>query len=112
MRPDMRWAEIGSKALNRMSAMLTNDIHEVCGRSRTKDEFVTCGGIALSNVNPSTLECRRHPGLYFAGEVLDVDAVTGGFNLQAAWTMGYVVAKSISQVESSPVLRRLWPTQE
>lgn len=112
MRPDMRWAEIGSKALKRMSAMLTNDIHEVCGRSRTKDEFVTCGGIALSNVNPSTLECRRHPGLYFAGEVLDVDAVTGGFNLQAAWTMGYVVAKSISQVESSPVLRRLWPTQE
>ncbi|MGN1228470.1 MAG: NAD(P)/FAD-dependent oxidoreductase, partial [Prevotella sp.] len=59
-------------------------------------EFVTCGGVALSNVNPSTLECRSHPNLYFAGEVLDVDAVTGGFNLQAAWTMGYVVAKSIS----------------
>ena len=96
MRPDMRWAEIGSKGLNRMAAMLTNDIHAVSGRCRTKDEFVTCGGVALSNLNPSTLECRHHPNLYFAGEVLDVDAVTGGFNLQAAWTMGYVVAKSIS----------------
>ena len=55
---------------------------------------MTCGGVALSNVNPSTLECRLHPGLYVAGEVLDVDAITGGFNLQAAWTMAYVVAKS------------------
>ena len=49
----------------------------------------------MKNINPSTLECRKHNRLYFAGEVLDVDAVTGGFNLQAAWTMGYVVAKSI-----------------
>ena len=52
--------------------------------------------MALSNVNPATLESKRHPGLYFAGEVLDIDAVTGGFNLQAAWTTGYVAAQAIA----------------
>lgn len=55
--------------------------------------------MALSEINPSTLECRRLPGLFFAGEVLDVDAVTGGFNLQAAWTMGYVAACNLSVEE-------------
>ena len=75
--------------------MLTNHVFSVTGKNKFKEEFVTCGGVALSNVNSSTLECRLHSGLYFAGEVLDVDALTGGFNLQAAWTMGYVVAKNI-----------------
>ena len=74
--------------------MLTNQVFDITGKNKFKEEFVTCGGVALSNVNPSTIECRLHPGLYFAGEVLDVDAITGGFNLQAAWTMAYVVAKS------------------
>ena len=93
IRPDMRWAEMGRKSFNRMAAMLTNHIFDISGKNKFKDEFVTCGGVALSNINPSTLESRHHPGLYFAGEVLDVDAITGGFNLQAAWTMGYIVAK-------------------
>lgn len=93
IRPDMRWAEMGRKSFNRMAAMLTNHIFDISGKNKFKDEFVTCGGVALSNINPSTLESRQHPGLYFAGEVLDVDAITGGFNLQAAWTMGYIVAK-------------------
>ena len=93
IRPDMRWAEMGRKSFNRMAAMLTNHIFDITGKNKFKDEFVTCGGVALSNINPSTLESRQHPGLYFAGEVLDVDAITGGFNLQAAWTMGYIVAK-------------------
>ena len=95
IRPDMRWAEMGRKSFNRMAAMLTNHIFDITGKNKFKDEFVTCGGVALSNINPSTLESRQHPGLYFAGEVLDVDAITGGFNLQAAWTMAFVVAKSI-----------------
>ena len=95
VRHDMRWAEMGKKSFNRMSAMLTNHVFDVTGKNKFKEEFVTCGGVALTNINPSTLECRHHPGLYFAGEVLDVDAITGGFNLQAAWTMAYVVAKSI-----------------
>ena len=82
--------------MNRLVNTLTNDEYQVRGRSRFKEEFVTCGGVALSNINLSTLECKTHPGLYFAGEVLDVDAITGGFNLQAAWSMGYVIAQSIA----------------
>ena len=57
---------------------------------------MTCGGIALSEISPNTLESKKHPGLYLAGEVLDVDAITGGFNLQAAWSMAYSVAEAIS----------------
>ncbi len=96
IREDARWAELGSKGMNRLVNTLTNDEYQVRGRSRFKEEFVTCGGVALSNINLSTLECKTHPGLYFAGEVLDVDAITGGFNLQAAWSMGYVIAQSIA----------------
>lgn len=95
IRHGMRWAEMGRKSFNRMAALLTNHVFDVTGKNKFKEEFVTCGGVALSNINPSTLECRGHQGLFFAGEVLDVDAITGGFNLQAAWTMGYVVAKNI-----------------
>lgn len=96
IREDARWAELGVKGMNRLVNTLTNDEYRVCGKSRFKEEFVTCGGVALSNVNPNTLESKAHPGLYFAGEVLDVDAITGGFNLQAAWTMGYTVARAIA----------------
>lgn len=95
LSPSMRWADLGKKGLNRLVAVLTGNTLQVDGKNRFKDEFVTCGGIGLANVNPNTLECRTCEGLYFAGEVLDVDAVTGGFNLQAAWTMGYVAAESI-----------------
>ncbi len=96
IREDARWAELGSKGMNRLVNTLSNDEYQVRGKSRFKEEFVTCGGVALSNINLSTLECKTHPGLYFAGEVLDVDAITGGFNLQAAWSMGYVIAQSIA----------------
>jgi len=97
IREDARWAEIGPKGLNRLSETLTNDSYHIKGQSRFKDEFVTCGGVALSNIDYKTLECKKHPGLYFAGEILDVDAITGGFNLQAAWSTGYLAAVSISQ---------------
>lgn len=92
----VRWREVGQKQLNRFAAVLSADVWPVQGQNRHKEEFVTCGGVALSNVNLSTLEAKSHPGLYFAGEVLDVDAVTGGFNLQAAWSMAYVVAKAVT----------------
>ena len=82
------------KTLRRMAAQLTNHVFQISGRNPYKEEFVTCGGVALTELHPATLECKRHPGLYFAGEVADVDAITGGFNLQAAWTMGYVAAKN------------------
>lgn len=94
---DRRWAEIGSKGLNRIISTLTSDIYPVVGRNKFKGEFVTCGGVSLADIDPKTLESRQHPGLYFAGEVTDVDAVTGGFNLQAAWTMGWVAARAIAQ---------------
>lgn len=96
IQDDARWAELGTKGANRLVNTLINDGYQIRGKSRFKEEFVTCGGVALSNINLSTLECKTHPGLYFAGEVLDVDAITGGFNLQAAWSMGYVVARSIT----------------
>ena len=92
---EQKWAGVGSKDLRRLAAGCTNHLLTISGRNRHKEEFVTCGGVALSEINPSTLECRRHPRLFFAGEVLDVDAVTGGFNLQAAWTMGYVAASNL-----------------
>lgn len=95
LRPDIRWAELGSKGLNRLTAVLTQDSYPVSGKGKFKEEFVTAGGIGLSNIDLSTLESRKYPGLFFAGEVLDIDAITGGFNLQAAWSTGYVCARSI-----------------
>src|SRR5574344_2143576 len=98
LNPSQRWCELGKKGFNRLVSTLTNNLYSINGKNRFKEEFVTCGGVSLSNVNPKTLECRTCPHLYFAGEILDVDAITGGFNLQAAWTMGFVVAKSIHAV--------------
>ena len=99
IRSDARWAELGNKGFNRLAGTLTCDEYQVRGKSRFKEEFVTCGGVALSDIEMETLECRKHPGLFFAGEVLDVDAITGGFNLQAAWSTGYRVAVSIASKE-------------
>ena len=96
LRPDIRWAELGSKGLNRLVATLTQDAYAIAGKTKFREEFVTCGGVALGNLDPVTLESKTHPGLYFAGEVLDIDAITGGFNLQAAWTTGAVVARSLA----------------
>lgn len=101
LRADIRWGEIGSKGKSRLAAVLAGDIYNITGRCHFKGEFVTCGGVSLSNIDINTLESKKHPGLYFAGEVLDVDAVTGGFNLQAAWSMGYIAAASICDGGSS-----------
>jgi hypothetical protein len=90
-----RWGALNTKHLNKILNVLTADTYQITGRCPFKDEFVTCGGISLKAININTLQSRQHPALYFAGEVLDVDAITGGFNLQAAWSMGYVVAKNI-----------------
>lgn len=94
-----RWSGTSARDLNRLVNTLCNDQLQVSGRAAFKDEFVTCGGVSLSAVNPSTLESRVRPGLYFAGEVLDIDGVTGGFNFQAAWTTAYAVATAISRAE-------------
>jgi len=95
LREDLRWAELGSKGAARLAATLTADAYPVAGRARFKEEFVTCGGVALSGVNLNTLESKTRLGLFFAGEVLDLDAVTGGFNLQAAWSTAALVAAAM-----------------
>ena len=95
-RSQIRWVELNKKDVNRLVNVLVNDTYQIAGRAPFKDEFVTCGGVSLKAVNPSTLESKHVPHLYFAGEVLDIDGVTGGFNFQAAWTTAYTVALSIT----------------
>lgn len=94
---DKRWNETGKKWQNKIVEVLANDIYHVEGKSSWREEFVTCGGVSLSSINLSTLESKHVPGLFFAGEVTDVDAITGGFNLQAAWTMGYVAGENAAR---------------
>ena len=95
-RSQIRWVELNKKDVNRLVNVLVNDTYQIAGRAPFKDEFVTCGGVSLKAVNPATLESKHVPHLYFAGEVLDIDGVTGGFNFQAAWTTAYTVALSIT----------------
>ncbi|MBR1409759.1 MAG: aminoacetone oxidase family FAD-binding enzyme [Prevotella sp.] len=96
-RRQNRWQNLSQKELNRIANALANDQYQIAGRAAFKDEFVTCGGIDLQAVNPSTLESKDLPRVYFAGEVLDIDGITGGFNFQAAWTTAYTVAQAISK---------------
>lgn len=96
-RSTLRWCELNKKDISRLVNILKNDSYQIAGRAAFKDEFVTCGGVSLKAVNPSTLESRYVPRLYFAGEVLDIDGVTGGFNFQAAWTTAYTIAQSIAK---------------
>ena len=95
LREDLRWAELGARGAARLLATLTADAYPVAGRARFKEEFVTSGGVDLSGIHLNTLESKVFPGLYFAGEALDVDAVTGGFNLQAAWSTAAMVAAAL-----------------
>ena len=95
-RANGRWGSLNKKELNRFANMLSGgDHYDIAGRAAFKDEFVTCGGISLQAIDPVTLESKHVPGLYFAGEILDIDGITGGFNFQAAWTTAYTVAQAI-----------------
>ena len=91
------FAELGKKNMNKLLTVLLSDNYHVSGRGQYKEEFVTCGGVELGSVSNKTLESKAVPGLFFAGELLDIDALTGGFNLQAAWTTAYTVASGITQ---------------
>ena len=95
-RTQNRWQNLNQKELNRLVNILSNDTYQIAGRAAFKDEFVTCGGVDLNAVNPNTLESKNLPHVFFAGEVLDIDGITGGFNFQAAWTTAYTVAKAIT----------------
>ncbi len=84
------WNEFSKKNQNKLLNTLVNDIYKVEGKTTFKEEFVTCGGVSLDEISFETMESKIAPGIYFAGEVLDIDGVTGGFNFQAAWTTGFI----------------------
>ncbi|MBT5614919.1 MAG: aminoacetone oxidase family FAD-binding enzyme, partial [Flavobacteriales bacterium] len=88
------WGELTKKNKNRLINTLINDAFEVKGKTTFKEEFVSCGGIDLSDINMSTMESKLHKGVYFSGEICNIDGVTGGFNFQAAWTTGYLAGKN------------------
>ena len=92
---DEPWAAISRKQLRRIAVALTASIFKVTGKSTFKEEFVTAGGVELTEVHFKTFESKLHPNLYFAGEVLNIDAITGGFNFQNAWTGGFMVAQAV-----------------
>ena len=94
--PETRWSDVPAKAQSRLLELLLRTPLAVRGKTTHKEEFVTCGGIPLEEVDLKTMESRRVPGLYFAGEVLDVDGITGGFNFQAAWTTGYLAGRALA----------------
>jgi len=96
IKPDKRWADLSNKEIHELTQQLTRGTYNIQGKTTYKEEFVTCGGIPLNEVNPDTLESKKVPGLYFVGEVLDIDGITGGFNFQAAWTNGWLAANAIS----------------
>lgn len=90
---DRKWHEIGKKGTNKIVNILTNDVYQVNGKTTFKEEFVTCGGISLDSINFKTMESKSVPNLYFTGELLDIDGITGGYNFQGAWTTGYIAGK-------------------
>jgi hypothetical protein len=92
--PEIRWKELSSKSVNKLVTLLLFDSYEVSGKTTFKEEFVTAGGIDLAEIDFKTMQSKKYSGLFFAGEVLDVDGITGGFNFQAAWTTGFIAGKS------------------
>ena len=96
IKTDKRWADLSNKEIHDLTQTLFRSRYNIQGKTTYKEEFVTCGGIPLNEVNPDTLESKIVPNLYFVGEVLDIDGVTGGFNFQAAWTNGWLAANAIA----------------
>lgn len=93
---DQRWADLPAKEQNRLVKILTNDEYAVKGKTTFKDEFVTCGGVKLAGIEAETMQSRLVPGLFFAGEIMDVDGITGGFNFQHAWASGWLAARAVA----------------
>ena len=89
----VKWNELGKKSLNRLVNILTNDVYTVSGKTTFKEEFVTCGGVSLDSIDMKTMQSNVCSHLYFAGEVMDIDAITGGYNFQAAWTTGFIAGQ-------------------
>ncbi len=100
INPQKSWAELGKKELNQLVQELIQGRYQITGKGVFKEEFVTCGGVNLKEINFKTMESKVCPGLYFAGEILDIDGVTGGFNFQSAWTTGWIAGNALSSVIS------------
>ena len=96
IKPDQKWADLNKIQLKKLSEELTSAVYRVTGKSTFKEEFVTAGGVDLKQIDFKTFESRIHKNLYFAGEILNIDAITGGFNFQNAWTGGFLAAKAMS----------------
>jgi predicted Rossmann fold flavoprotein len=94
---DIHWADLSASQQNKLIQVLTNQSFQIEGKTTFKEEFVTAGGLLLAEVNHHTMESRIRPGLFFAGEVMDVDGVTGGFNFQHAWTSGFIAGRAIAE---------------
>ncbi len=88
-----KWSDLGKKGLNKLVHVLTNDVYQVKGKTTFKEEFVTCGGVSLESIDFKTMQSRACKNLYFAGEVMDVDGITGGYNFQSAWTTAFIAGK-------------------
>jgi len=95
---NLRWGDLPGKLQNKLIQNLVTGQFKVVGKTTFKEEFVTAGGIKLSEIDPNTMQSKIVPGLFFAGEVMDVDGITGGFNFQHAWTSGFIAAKSVSMI--------------
>ncbi|MEO6818251.1 MAG: aminoacetone oxidase family FAD-binding enzyme, partial [Ginsengibacter sp.] len=96
---EIRWSELPAKQQNQLARQLSAEEFQVKGKTTFKEEFVTAGGIRLSEVNSQTMESRLVPDLFFAGEILNIDGITGGFNFQNAWTSGWIAAKAMRSKE-------------
>lgn len=94
--PKSRWAELSNRQIHELSQELTAGHYEIQGKTTYKDEFVTSGGIPLGEVNMGTMESKKCPNIYFAGEVLNIDGITGGYNFQSAWTTGWIAARNLN----------------
>jgi predicted Rossmann fold flavoprotein len=92
---ETKWADLSKTQLQQLAQQLTNGVFPINGKSTFKEEFVTAGGIDLKEINFKTMESKIHPNLYFAGEIVNIDAITGGFNFQNAWTSGFIVANAV-----------------
>lgn len=95
INPEKRWTDLSKSEINKLTNKILNDLYEVRGKTTFKEEFVTCGGVSLADISMKTMESLHIKGLFFTGEVLDIDGITGGYNFQAAWTTAWLAGKNV-----------------
>ena len=98
IQADLRWADLPAREQNKLIKNLCAQEFTIKGKTTFKEEFVTAGGIQLNEIDFNTMQSKKHPGLFFAGEIINVDGITGGYNFQNAWTTGWIAAKAITSL--------------